>query len=85
MKAHEPLVQFTFFHASGFIDLVFRKPWVCSPKKPAEIEDRSNIDILNSSTYNIEVWSIYLLCFLLSGVNGFSEKLHCYTGSKLQS
>ena len=55
MKAHEPMVQFTFFHASGFINLVFRKPWVCSPKKPAEIEAGSNIDILNSSTYNFDV------------------------------
>ena len=55
MKAHEPMVQFTFFHASGFINLVFRKPCVFSPKKPAEIEARSNIDILNSSTYNFDV------------------------------
>ena len=85
MKAHEPMVQFTFFPASGFIDLVFRKPWVCSPKKPAEIEARSNIDILNLSTYNSDVQSIYPLCFFLGGVNGFSEKWHCYTGSKLQS
>ena len=37
MKVHEPLVQFTSFHASAFIDLVFRKPWVSSPKKIAEL------------------------------------------------
>ena len=37
MKVHEPLVQFTPFHASAFIDLVFRKPWVSSPKKIAEL------------------------------------------------
>ena len=43
-------------------------------KKLAEMEARSNIDILNLSTYNSDVQSIYPLCFLLGGVNGFSEK-----------
>lgn len=55
MKAHEPMVQFTFFHASGFSTFFFANREFAPRKKPAEIEARSNIDILNSSTYNFDV------------------------------
>ena len=45
-KAHKPLVRFTFFHGSGFIDLVFRKLSVSSLEKLAEMEARSKSNLL---------------------------------------
>ena len=75
--AHKPLVRFTFSMLM-VLSILFLANCQLAPLKNliTNMKAQSKVNMINSSTYNFDVHSVYRISCCPSGINGVSEKFH---------